>query len=645
MKRLKILTLILVFARLVSAQENISVSLRSDNNQPFTAKISGKQMNSSLSGYLQIPGLRDSTYEMTISFPENKFPEQQLRFAVSKTDTNFYLKRSGDHSWVIQSDKQPFSAGGTARTGDVYLVKRTEAFAVLMAAVVDDTSVLYTSMVKTEPAPQRNTAAELPPVVAANNVSTPSAQQSSEKDPAKNKTDAGQPKQQDSALTRSVAVNEEKKILPPVVDANTTIVKNNDLKKEESRPSPQKDSAARALIVQNTDTRKPETDALATAPQKDTSNQTPVKKELAADAATGLVDSAKEKTAVPVMIKSSEENKPAVPDSSSMALTKKPVSPPAINTTDTVKSKPDEKENKTVQKPLLDTDKRIFQLGVVKAAEHKDEKATHIVFIDRAGPEHADTINITIMSEPASEYKPSEPLFRPVEKPATGNTNKATDSSVKKDSLKRTGGQGNGSAEKTVIRNEAGGIEKKDSLKNLDKRQAAPDKPAVKDSTVTGKRDSVQKSAEPLFRPIQKDEPAAGSGIVVDSLAAKKDSSKKAYAPEPVWRPLEKKTTAMVNSDCQNFATEYDLDRLRVKMLAENNVDDRIVAARKVFKTKCFSAKQLRALSELFTNDEGRYKFLDAAYPYVSDTDSFKGLSDLLKDPYYLNRFNAMIRK
>jgi hypothetical protein len=106
----------------------------------------------------------------------------------------------------------------------------------------------------------------------------------------------------------------------------------------------------------------------------------------------------------------------------------------------------------------------------------------------------------------------------------------------------------------------------------------------------------------------------------------------------------EKKAPVMINSDCVNFATEYDLDKLRVKMIADVTADERVASAKKVFRTKCFSSRQIRALSELFLNDEGKYKFLDAAYPFVSDTEAFKQLADLLKDDYYIKRFNAMIR-
>jgi hypothetical protein len=72
--------------------------------------------------------------------------------------------------------------------------------------------------------------------------------------------------------------------------------------------------------------------------------------------------------------------------------------------------------------------------------------------------------------------------------------------------------------------------------------------------------------------------------------------------------------------------------------------DDMITEAKKYFKTKCFTAAQIKNLSTLFLTDEGKYKFFDAAYKYVSDIKTFSALQSELKDEYYSTRFKAMLR-
>jgi hypothetical protein len=122
---------------------------------------------------------------------------------------------------------------------------------------------------------------------------------------------------------------------------------------------------------------------------------------------------------------------------------------------------------------------------------------------------------------------------------------------------------------------------------------------------------------------------------VKDSIAKQKEGVEK-KAPS---------ATVTGNSNCKNIATDYDVDKLRVKILAADNDDDKMLVARKFFKTKCFTTKQVKALSEVFPTDEGRYKLFDTAYPLVMDPDNFPPLADLLTGQYYINRFKAMLKQ
>jgi len=105
-----------------------------------------------------------------------------------------------------------------------------------------------------------------------------------------------------------------------------------------------------------------------------------------------------------------------------------------------------------------------------------------------------------------------------------------------------------------------------------------------------------------------------------------------------------KKAVVLENTDCRNFATDQDVDKLRIQMMKYSTDDDRLNAATKTFRQKCYSARQVRALSELFPTDEGRYRFFDAAYPFVSDSSNFKSLVEMLSDPDYISRFNKLVR-
>jgi len=101
------------------------------------------------------------------------------------------------------------------------------------------------------------------------------------------------------------------------------------------------------------------------------------------------------------------------------------------------------------------------------------------------------------------------------------------------------------------------------------------------------------------------------------------------------------KAIAYVNSDCHDFATDFDVDKLRVRMLQSGKDDDRITVARKMFRSKCFYTPQIRTLSEVFTTDAAKFRFFEAAWPFAAD-EHFHELSDLLTDPVYNSKFKTM---
>ncbi len=104
------------------------------------------------------------------------------------------------------------------------------------------------------------------------------------------------------------------------------------------------------------------------------------------------------------------------------------------------------------------------------------------------------------------------------------------------------------------------------------------------------------------------------------------------------------KPVVSFNSDCRASASDDDFLRLRKKMASGTSDDDMVKTAAKFLKAKCYSAEQIKNLSLLFLNDAGKYKFFDAAYPRVYDTQNFASLQSQLSDEYFISRFRTMIR-
>lgn len=161
------------------------------------------------------------------------------------------------------------------------------------------------------------------------------------------------------------------------------------------------------------------------------------------------------------------------------------------------------------------------------------------------------------------------------------------------------------------------------------------------------KKDSIPsaqpKNVEPVNE-INKEEPTK---IAVDTVQVKKEEIKQEPQTPPIQQPVvvayEAKPAAIPNSNCKDNATEDDFLKLRKRMAAQNKEEAMVNEAKKVFKTKCFSTAQLKNLAVLFLTDEWRYRFYDAALPYVSDFGSFKSLGDTISEDYYKKRFQALL--
>lgn len=151
------------------------------------------------------------------------------------------------------------------------------------------------------------------------------------------------------------------------------------------------------------------------------------------------------------------------------------------------------------------------------------------------------------------------------------------------------------------------------------------------------------KAGEPKFINIELPNPNIKKDSVVQISVPAAEVNKTEQLPVSE-KPKENTTKpVMVNSDCKSLATQDDFLKLRKKMAAEGTDEEMVDIAKKVFRSKCFTTEQIKNLSVLFLKDDGKYKFFDAAYPFVSDSNNFSSLETQLSDAYFITRFKAMV--
>ena len=135
----------------LTAQQNHFIYFQTENKQPFYVKLDKKLLSSSASGYLIVPKLQDGAYTLTIGFPKNIWPEQNITCSVNKKDDGYLLKNFGDKGWGLfnlQTLEVVMAAQKAAADQAVILVNKTDDFSKTLSNVINDPSIAKTEEVK-----------------------------------------------------------------------------------------------------------------------------------------------------------------------------------------------------------------------------------------------------------------------------------------------------------------------------------------------------------------------------------------------------------------------------------------------------------------------------------------------------------------
>jgi len=303
-----------------------------------------------------------------------------------------------------------------------------------------------------------------------------------------------------------------------------------------------------------------------------------------------------------------------------------------------------------------------------KILSQQDNNGLQMIYVDKTDSS-SDTIRIFIPVEKDQTINNTE--TKGVSENKNSNISSSADTShltitpttVPSSQIKETTTSANVTAplNDTASQKESLGIIKTDTSQNITPSSESDSLAKIKNSTsVNSAEEKVNSTAEQPVpqNKVPKDSSSSQSNIGVISDvkitnvppanggSETQNSKAENNNAEGQITVLPKEVTASkVNSDCKDFATNEDFFKLRKKMAAESDMDNMLKIAKKYFKLKCYSTEQIKDLSYLFLTDEGKYKFFDAAYAFTSDSDQYQILQSQFSDPYYLNRFKAMIRK
>ena len=542
----------------VNAQQDRFIYLQTENHQPFFVKLNNRILNSNPPGYLIIPKLDDGIYSLVIGFP--KAPDEQaFNCSIHEKDVGFIIKNAGEKEWQllnVQTSAIIVPAEMFAKRDTGY-EKETDAFTVMLANAVNDTTLLRKDVVK-------ESTAQIP---------APARTDSSEKVTASNLKDSSQ------SISLNTEAPKTNNILSDAAKAATAqesiVEKTNELAKKDTLHIV---SSADAVI-----TEQHKTDSVIT------NTVTPV---VADRPSTGIKDTVR--TAVNPDVVIADPQKIAVADSMKIEAAKDLVDKRAREMMDSAQ----------LSVPNSET-------ASTKAKKKKRKKEV------TALPDAVNTQKETVKTEPEKTIEIKDTVTVTV-----ANADVATARSVIKRKSKKNGKEG-----LEMVYVDVDG-ETRDTIRII-----IPIEKKNKGEEV--------KVTEPVTDAVVNDNKPA------EVTSDKSDKNKQVIPLTEEEKKViqEANKPSMINSDCKNLASEDDFLKIRKKMVAENNDEDMIKAARKIFRTRCFTTVQVKNLSVLFLKDEGKYMFFEAAYPFVSDSDLYGSLEKQLSDTYYINRFRAMIHK
>src|SRR5690606_9828149 len=96
-------------------------------------------------GHLILSRLKDSVYQLFVGFPREQYPEQLFTVAIARRDRGFELQQLGGEWRFFDLLSLQLIKPENAGTGYLSSTRRSDPYAQLMAGVVNDSAVLYTT--------------------------------------------------------------------------------------------------------------------------------------------------------------------------------------------------------------------------------------------------------------------------------------------------------------------------------------------------------------------------------------------------------------------------------------------------------------------------------------------------------------------
>lgn len=154
MKKVFLLLLIACVSVMASAQKVYFIYLQTEDQTPFYVRMNDKVFSSAVSGFLILPNLTDSVYNLNLGLANSTEPEAKFSVAIRQNDKGYIIKKFDNELALFDfGDLSIVKANTVPKDNTVYETK-SDPFSNVLSKAAGDPSIVKVPVVKKEEAPK-----------------------------------------------------------------------------------------------------------------------------------------------------------------------------------------------------------------------------------------------------------------------------------------------------------------------------------------------------------------------------------------------------------------------------------------------------------------------------------------------------------
>jgi hypothetical protein len=144
MKRICLSLIVLACFFQAVGQQEYYIFIQEPSRQPFYVRMGQESHSSSAEGHIILAKLKDSAYNLYIGFPKSR-DEELFSITMNKKDHGYELRGTNGRRQLFDVVTLQTMNAVASTLSDGQTIRKTDSYSELMAGVVDDSAVLYTS--------------------------------------------------------------------------------------------------------------------------------------------------------------------------------------------------------------------------------------------------------------------------------------------------------------------------------------------------------------------------------------------------------------------------------------------------------------------------------------------------------------------